>query len=201
MLFQAALPLLTMLYQTALPPLTILCPRNASQKETDKSNVKPQEPGASAVTTEDWDPAKKTFTEQQKAEYTAFQEEQAHLIKYIKEKEILLQKKEEVKLSPEDVLKAKAIVGHIDMECPSQAKIVRIFTSSTFTDTKQERNMLMKFAYPKLKEYCRKIGYEFQVVDMRWGIRDEATDDHMTTELCLKELKLCQKLSTGPNFV
>jgi hypothetical protein len=68
-------------------------------------------------------------------------------------------------------------------------------------DTKQERNMLMQYAYPKLKEYCRKIGYEFQVVDMRWGIRDEATDDHMTTELCLKELKLCQKLSTGPNFV
>jgi hypothetical protein len=59
----------------------------------------------------------------------------------------------------------------------------------------------MKFTYPKLKEYCRKIGYEFQVVDMRWGIRDEATDDHMTTELCLNELKLCQKLSTGPNFV
>ena len=36
---------------------------------------------------------------------------------------------------------------------------------------------------------------------MRWGVRDEATDDHMGTELCLKELKLCQKLSTGPNFV
>lgn len=59
----------------------------------------------------------------------------------------------------------------------------------------------MKYAYPKIKEHCRKIGYEFQVVDMRWGIRDEATDDHMTTELCLKELRLCQKLSTGPNFV
>lgn len=59
----------------------------------------------------------------------------------------------------------------------------------------------MKYAYPKIKEHCRKIGYEFQVVDMRWGVRDEATDDHMGTELCLKELKLCQELSTGPNFV
>ena len=64
-----------------------------------------------------------------------------------------------------------------------------------------ERNTLMKQAYPKVKAHCRKIGYEFQVVDMRWGVRDEATDDHMGTELCLKELKLCQKLSTGPNFV
>ncbi|KAL4232336.1 hypothetical protein ACF0H5_009907 [Mactra antiquata] len=94
-----------------------------------------------------------------------------------------------------------AVVGDIDMVCPSPSKVVRIFTSSTFTDTKQERNMLMKYAYPRIKEHCRKIGYEFQVVDMRWGVRDEATDDHMGTELCLKELRLCQQLSTGPNFV
>lgn len=36
---------------------------------------------------------------------------------------------------------------------------------------------------------------------MRWGIRDEATDDHMTTELCMKEIENCQRLSMGPNFV
>ena len=36
---------------------------------------------------------------------------------------------------------------------------------------------------------------------MRWGVRDEAQNDHMTTELCLKEIKACQKLSVGPNFV
>lgn len=36
---------------------------------------------------------------------------------------------------------------------------------------------------------------------MRWGVRDESTDDHSTLELCLKELKACQDLSTGPNFV
>ena len=28
-----------------------------------------------------------------------------------------------------------------------------------------------------------------QVVDMRWGVRDEATDDHSTTDLCLQEVK------------
>ena len=36
---------------------------------------------------------------------------------------------------------------------------------------------------------------------MRWGVRDEATDDHMTTELCMKEIDNCQRLSMGPNFV
>ena len=40
-----------------------------------------------------------------------------------------------------------------------------------------------------------------KVVDMRWGVRDEATDDHMTTELCMKEIDNCQRLSMGPNFV
>ena len=36
---------------------------------------------------------------------------------------------------------------------------------------------------------------------MRWGVREEAEDDHMTTELCLKEIKACQTLSIGPKFV
>ena len=32
----------------------------------------------------------------------------------------------------------------------------------------------------------------FQVVDMRWGVRDEMTNEHMTTELCMTELRNCQ---------
>ncbi len=70
-----------------------------------------------------------------------------------------------------------------------------------FSDTFVERNNLMEKVYPKLKKYCQSVGYDFQVVDMRWGVRDEATDDHMTSELCMRELRACQKLSTGPNFI
>ncbi|XP_077990677.1 NACHT and WD repeat domain-containing protein 2-like [Glandiceps talaboti] len=85
---------------------------------------------------------------------------------------------------------------------PLRSRVVRIFTSSTFTDTSVERNALMRDVYPKLKDYCKsKYGLEFQVVDMRWGVRDEATDDHMTSELCMNEIAACQKLSIGPNFV
>ena len=69
------------------------------------------------------------------------------------------------------------------------------------SDTSVERNTLMERVYPKLKSFCQERGYDFQVVDMRWGIREEATDDHMMTELCMRELTTCQKLSTGPNFV
>ncbi|KAK9887312.1 hypothetical protein WA026_021621 [Henosepilachna vigintioctopunctata] len=92
--------------------------------------------------------------------------------------------------------------GSLDNLPPVSSKIVRIFTSSTFTDTTMERNTLMAKCYPRIKDYCReKHGLEFQVVDMRWGVRDEATDDHMTTELCMKEIQNCQRLSMGPNFV
>ena len=47
------------------------------------------------------------------------------------------------------------------------SKVVRIFTSSTFTDMLMERNTLMEFVYPKIKEYCReKHGLEFQVISI-----------------------------------
>jgi hypothetical protein len=47
---------------------------------------------------------------------------------------------------------------------PQNKKVVRIFVSSTFSDTKEERNALMQNVYPKLAELCRqKYGLEFQV--------------------------------------
>ncbi|XP_035219910.1 NACHT and WD repeat domain-containing protein 2-like [Stegodyphus dumicola] len=93
-------------------------------------------------------------------------------------------------------------LGCLENLPPVSSKIVRIFTSSTFTDMSMERNALMEEVYPRIKDFCReKHGLEFQVVDMRWGVRDEATDDHMTTDLCMREIENCQRLSMGPNFV
>ena len=70
-----------------------------------------------------------------------------------------------------------------------------------FQDTFEERNRLMRDVYPNLRTYCQGHGLEFQVVDMRWGVRDEATADHKTSELCMQEIRNCQRLSPGPNFV
>lgn len=36
---------------------------------------------------------------------------------------------------------------------------------------------------------------------MRWGVRDEATDDHQTVNLCSREIRNCQRMSLGPTFV
>ena len=85
----------------------------------------------------------------------------------------------------------KIFSGCLENLPPLSSKVVRIFTSSTFTDMLMERNTLMEWVYPKIKvssdvtlqcpvtieylleqEYCKeKHGLEFQVVDMRWGVR------------------------------
>ncbi len=42
--------------------------------------------------------------------------------------------------------------------------LVRIYTSSTYTDMTLEKTVLVSEVYPKLKEYCReRYGLEFQV--------------------------------------
>ena len=35
-----------------------------------------------------------------------------------------------------------------------------------FLDTEHERNVLMEHVYPKLRDFCEKRGYEFQVNSM-----------------------------------
>ena len=36
---------------------------------------------------------------------------------------------------------------------------------------------------------------------MRWGVRNEASNDHSASWLCMRELETCQKISNGPCFV
>ena len=40
---------------------------------------------------------------------------------------------------------------------------MRMETYMLISDTKHERNYLMEKAYPKLKSFCKQLGYEFQV--------------------------------------
>lgn len=45
-----------------------------------------------------------------------------------------------------------------------KSKVVSIFLSSTFTDMKNERDCIYKYAVPHLTKYCReKYNLEFQV--------------------------------------
>ncbi|KAG2463912.1 NWD1 protein, partial [Polypterus senegalus] len=95
----------------------------------------------------------------------------------------------------DDILK-----GRVTDVMPEKSNIVRVFISSTFTDMCTERDTLLDKAYPELQAFCHSLGLVFEVVDMRWGVRDAIIVDHKTTELCLREIKSCQKLSVGPTF-
>ena len=60
--------------------------------------------------------------------------------------------------------KVPSDLNSILMTCNFGCQVVRIFTSSTFTDMLMERNTLMEWVYPKIKEYCKeRHGLEFQV--------------------------------------
>lgn len=64
-----------------------------------------------------------------------------------------------------------------------------------------ERNELMNKTFPLLRAYCQSNDLEFQVVDMRWGVRDENISYHQTSDLCVQEIRSCQRLSLGPSFM
>jgi len=82
-----------------------------------------------------------------------------------------------------------------------QPNIVRVFISSTFTNTKAERDFLMRDVYPFMQELCKMLGLEFETVDMCWGVRESTTKSHNTSILCMKEIKKCLAMSLGPTFI
>ncbi|CAF1017635.1 unnamed protein product [Adineta ricciae] len=81
------------------------------------------------------------------------------------------------------------------------SRLFRIFLSSTFSDFKVERNELYRRVFPSIKQRCAQLGYEFQVVDMRWGVSDTADVDHTADLMCMNEIERCIDLSVGLNFI
>ena len=75
------------------------------------------------------------------------------------------------------------------------------FVSSTFTDTHAERNILLENVLPDLRDIARPYGIEINFVDMRWGVRNENTLDHMTWIACRRELERCRNESVGIFFL
>ena len=62
-----------------------------------------------------------------------------------------------------------------------------IFSSSTFTDTGLERDFLMDKLLFELRDISRQHGIQCIIIDMRWGVRDENSQDHKTwTVVCTR---------------
>lgn len=69
-----------------------------------------------------------------------------------------------------------------------QRKTARVFFSSPFGGLEEEREELTKKYWPQLASMCKRGGYEFVPVDMRWGITSEMSSNAATIEICLREM-------------
>ena len=79
--------------------------------------------------------------------------------------------------------------------------VIRVFVSSTFTDLKHERDALQRDVFPKLEQLCASRQFQFQAIDLRWGVPTEASLDHRTMRICFEELRRSQEISPQPNFL
>ena len=82
-----------------------------------------------------------------------------------------------------------------------ERRIVSFLLSSTFTDTEWERNLIISDVVPYLQDLARRLGFEFRLAEMRWGIREAASSTHQTSEICMAELERCQRESQGFSYV
>ena len=80
-------------------------------------------------------------------------------------------------------------------------RTIRVFISSTFKRFDKVRNDLMGEVLPEIRDLCRKNGFSFRVVDLRWGITDDEGRNHQVANICFEEIRRCQEYSPAPNFI
>lgn len=80
---------------------------------------------------------------------------------------------------------------------PEQERKIRVFVSSTFRDMKAERDYLVKFTFPQLRQLCESRGVTCGEVDLRWGVTDEEAADGKVLHICLEEIGRCRPYFIG----
>jgi WD40 repeat protein len=76
-----------------------------------------------------------------------------------------------------------------------------IFVSSTFTDTHKERNILHEKILPLLRAKVIETDVQIILYDMRFGVKDENTRNHMTWNICRDGIEQCCQESDGLFFL
>ncbi len=80
---------------------------------------------------------------------------------------------------------------------PTAWKTVRVFISSTFRDMHAERDHLVRFVFPELRERCAARQIHLVDVDLRWGVTEEDAERGKALEICLQEIEDCRPFFIG----
>ncbi|PIK55655.1 hypothetical protein BSL78_07426 [Apostichopus japonicus] len=72
----------------------------------------------------------------------------------------------------------------------------------TSEDMESERTVLVSKVFSKgLRQFCKEWGYELQVMDPHWGLKDVWMDNHAHADICLDLLEKCKTAANGPFFL
>lgn len=83
---------------------------------------------------------------------------------------------------------------------PIEYSHVRVYVSSVFQDKQLEREVVNKL-YSHFREFSDDFGIQFQIVDLRYEMKDEIINDILVAQLCRQEVAYSRKISLGPSLV
>jgi len=76
-------------------------------------------------------------------------------------------------------------------------KSLRVFISSTFRDMQAERDYLVRFVFPELRERCARRRLHLVDVDLRWGVTEAEAERGGVLATCLDEIERCRPFFVG----
>ena len=65
---------------------------------------------------------------------------------------------------------------------------VRVFISSTFRDFHAERDYLVKYVFPELRQWCEKWKIHLVDIDLRWGVTGAEAESGKVIDICLENI-------------
>lgn len=108
--------------------------------------------------------------------------------------------REQTRISHEDKV-AEILKGNVNRHCKAESKTIKIYVSAGFSDSVIERTVFMERVFPKLRHFCSAKGFELEIYDLHWGLRDCTFDDHSLPETCLNTLQNCLNSPCEINMV